>query len=153
VSHHDALERLVFFNQRQMKAHDGILQALELYGSPAIVSDRAGLRVVVSRRHDVQCLFAMAPHGPSLDVAGMVIYLRTSVEEIVVLHIAVAGRYSRTRRMSLNVVMALLRAVRAAAHRLRGVERLTMLYLPGRPFQISVGSRRTMEPARQEAMR
>jgi hypothetical protein len=139
-SHHRALEELVFFNPRQRDAEAGITEAVDLYGPPAIVSDETGLRVVVGKRNDVQCLFALAPAAAGLELAGIVIYLRISSEEIVVLHIGVADGYCRSRRSGLEVVSALVRTVRAAARRLRGVERLTMLYLQGRQFRIAIGA-------------
>ena len=52
-------------------------------------------------------------------------------QEVVVLHIGVAEAFCHSRRSGLEVVSALVRTVRAAARRLRGVERLTMLYLQG----------------------
>jgi hypothetical protein len=39
-------------------------------------------------------------------------------------------------------LMALLRTVREVAHRLRGVERLRLLYLCGRQFQVAIRSTR-----------
>jgi|SRR5215813_4204306 len=136
----DALEQLVFFNPRQSVAYSGIARAVEAYGMPAIVTDAAGLRVVVSRRDDVQCLFAMKVVTNDLQLAGMVMYLRTSPEEVTVLHVGVADRWTRSRRAGLEVVTALIRAVRAAAHRLRGVRRLSMVYLQGREFKVSLAS-------------
>ena len=144
-SHHRALEELVFFNPRQRDAEAAITEAVDLYGPPAIVSDEAGLYVVVGKRDDVQCLFALGPVDDddaegALELAGIVMYLRVSSKEIVVLHIGVAEAYCRSRRSGLEVVSALVRTVRAAARRLRGVERLTMLYLQGRQFRIAIGS-------------
>ena len=143
-AYHRELEELVFFNPRQRAAEAAITEAVDLYGPPAIVGDETGLRVVVGTRDDVQCLFALAParHATAgeLELAGIVMYLRISSEEIVVLHIGVAEAYCRSRRSGLEVVSALVRTVRAAARRLRGVERLTMLYLQGRQFRIAIGS-------------
>jgi len=142
-THHRALEELVFFNPRQRDSEAGITEAVDLYGPPAIVSDETGLHVVVGKRGDVQCLFALAPvdgEAEGLELAGIVMYLRVSGKEIVVLHIGVAAAYCRSRRSGLEVVSALVRTVRAAARRLRGVERLTMLYLQGRQFRIAIGS-------------
>jgi hypothetical protein len=154
-AYHRALEELVFFNPRQRDAEAGITEAVDLYGAPAIVEDETGLRVTVGKRDDAQCLFALAPTGhPSaaaargapaageLELAGIVMYLRISSEEIVVLHIGVADAHCRSRRSGLAVVSALVRTVRAAARRLRGVERLTMLYLQGRQFRIAIGAQR-----------
>ena len=143
-SHHRALEELVFFNPRQRNAEAAITDAVDRYGPPAIVSDEAGLHVVVGTRDDVQCLFALAPvedaAAGKLELAGIVMYLRVSSKEIVVLHIGVAEAFCRSRRSGLEVVSALVRTVRAAARRLRGVERLTMLYLQGRQFRIAIGA-------------
>jgi hypothetical protein len=138
-AHHRALEELVFFNPRQRAAEAAITEAVDLYGPPAIVDDETGLRVAVSKRDDVQCLFALAPKAGKLELAGMVMYLRISTQEMVVLHIGVADAYCRSRRSGLEVVSALVRTVRATARRLRGVERLTMLYLQGRQFRIAIG--------------
>ena len=141
AAYHRALEELVFFNPRQRDAEAGITEAVDLYGAPAIVEDETGLRVIVGKRDDVQCLFALAPSGHGgLELAGIVMYLRISSKEIVVLHIGVAEAHCRSRRSGLAVVSALVRTVRAAARRLRGVERLTMLYLQGRQFRIAIGS-------------
>ena len=142
-AYHRELEELVFFNPRQRDAEAAITEAVDLYGPPAIVGDETGLRVVVGKRDDVQCLFALAParhpKAGELELAGIVMYLRISSEEIVVLHIGVTEAFCRSRRSGLEVVSALVRTVRAAARRLRGVERLTMLYLQGRQFRIAIG--------------
>lgn len=138
--YHAALENLVFFNANQALAQDGIARAVETYGPPAIVAGPDGLRVVVCSRDDVQCLFALKRAGGGLQLAGMVMYLRTSIEEIAVLHLGVAQRWCRGRREGLEVVTVLIRAVRASAHRMRGVRRLSMVYLEGREFGVALGA-------------
>jgi hypothetical protein len=142
AAYHEALERLVFFNLRQREAESGITRVIDQYGAPTIVSDAAGIRVVVGHRHDVQCLFALAPARRGLALIGMVVYLRTSLDEILILHIAVSDRFSRNGRSGLQVLMALIRAVREVAHRLRGVERLRLPYLDGRQFEVAIKSSR-----------
>jgi hypothetical protein len=54
---------------------------------------------------------------------------------VLVLHIAVADRYGRR---ALEVVAGLVRTVRAAVGRIRGVERMTMLDLQGRELRITI---------------
>ena len=71
ATYHRALEELVFFNPRQRAAEAGITQAVDLYGTPALEDDGSGLRVVVGKRSDAQCLFALAdcdPELPSLQI-------------------------------------------------------------------------------------
>lgn len=140
-TYRDSLERLVFFNSRQREAESGITRVIDQYGAPAIVADAAGLHVVVEQRNDVQCLFALAPTR-GLPIAGMIVYLRISIEEILILHVAVSDRFSHNRQSGLQVLMALIRSVRDVAHRLRGVERLRLLYLHDRQFQIVIKSSR-----------
>ena len=140
---HEALERLVYFNRQQRRAKDAIVQVVETYGSLDIISSADGLRVAVSRRGDAQCLFAMNRRKGQLELAAGLIYLRTSPEDIVVLHIAVADTYGRNRRIALHLVLRLVRSVRAISHRLRGVRRVTVLYR-GNRFEMTL---KTSEPA------
>jgi len=131
ASHRGSLERLVYFNPRQHEAETSIAEVVDAYGTPAIVSDAAGLHVVVGRRPDAQCLFALATTTGGLTLAGMIVFLRVSVEEMLVLHVAVADGFGRNRRLSLEVVMTLVRSVRQVTQRLRGTKHLRMLHLPG----------------------
>ena len=126
-----ALERLMYFNPRQREAESGIADVVDAYGTPVIVDDAAGLHVAVDRRKDAQCLFALANTTAGLTLAGMIVFLRVSIEEMLVLHVAVADGFGRNRRLSLEVVMALVGSVRQVTQRLRGTKHLRLLYLPG----------------------
>lgn len=139
-SSRDALERLVFFNPNQFHMEGSITRALDLYGSPEIVSRDDGLAVTVSGCSDVQCLFALdrSPGSGTPLLAGMLVYLRTSIEEMLVVHVAVGDPYSRTRRTGLGVVIRLIRALRASARRLRGVQFIRFLYNDDRQYQIRI---------------
>jgi hypothetical protein len=139
ASYRGSLERLMYFNPRQHEAESGIEEVIDAYGTPMIVSDAAGLHVVVGRRQDAQCLFALASTTAGLTLAGMIVFLRVSIEEMLVLHVAVADGFGRNRRLSLEVVMALVRSVREVTHRLRGTKHLRMLYLPGGRHQLADG--------------
>ena len=134
-SAHEDLERLVFFNPNQLHSQADVLRALDLYGTPAIVVGPHGLHVTLSRCPDVQCLFATSGE----ELMGMLVYRRTSTEDVLVVHIAVADPYSRNRD-GLSVVIRLLRAVRASARRLRGVQRLRVFYRDGRQFGIPINA-------------
>lgn len=140
-SYRDALERLVFFNPNQLHMEGGITRAMDLYGSPEIASSPDGLSVTVSGCSDVQCLFAVdEASGRTPILAGMLVYLRTSREEMLVVHVAVGDPYSRTRRTGLGVVIRLIRALRASARRLRGVECIRFLYTDERQYQIRINA-------------
>lgn len=136
-SYRAALERAVFFNPAQRDSERGIAEGVELYGMPMIVSDAEGLYVVVSRRQDAQCLFALTSRTGPVTLAGVIVFLRTARDEMTVLHVAVADQIGRRRDSSLGAVVALVGAVRGIAHRLRGVKRLRMLYLRDQPVPVA----------------
>jgi len=130
ASYRGALERLMYFNPRQHELQTGIADVVDAYGTPIIVCDDAGLHVSVDRRPDAQCLFALTGTSAGLTLAGLIVFLRSSIEEMLVLHVAVADGFGRNRRLSLEVVLVLVGAVRDTAHRLRGTKHFRMLYLP-----------------------
>lgn len=127
----------MFFNPGQHESERGIAEGIEMYGTPMIVSDPEGLHIVVSRRQDAQCLFALTSRTGQVTLAGMIVFLRTSRDELTVLHVAVADQFGRHRAASLEVVVALVGAVRGIAHRLRGVKRLRLLYLRDRAVPVA----------------
>src|SRR5207237_596809 len=90
-SHRGALERLMYFNPRQHEAEIGIAGVVDAYGAPIIVDDGAGLRVTVGRRPDAQCLFALASTTAGLTLAGLIVFLRISIEEMLLLLAAFAS--------------------------------------------------------------
>lgn len=155
LSYRDALERLVFFNPNQLHMEGGITRAMDLYGSPEIASGPDGLSVTVSGCSEVQCLFAVdrADSRQPPAVAGMLVYLRTSLEEVLVVHVAVGDPYSRTRRTGLGVVIRLIRALRASARRLRGVECIRFLYTDERQYQIRINAGSGRSDERRVPMR
>jgi hypothetical protein len=136
-SYRSELERAVFFNPEQRGSERGIAEGVEIYGAPMIVSDAEGLHIVVSRRQDAQCLFALSARAGRVMLAGMIVFLRTSRDEVTVLHVAVADHFGRSRDASLAVVVAMVGAVRGIAHRLRGVKRLKLLYLRDRAVPVT----------------
>ena len=105
-----------------------IVRAIDEYGGLEIVAGADGLRMRVERHQEAQCLFALVSRKGRQELGGGLIYLRTNAEELVVVHIALADRYSRNRRVALRLIMRLVRSVRAAAKRLRGVNRVSVLY-------------------------
>jgi hypothetical protein len=136
ASYYEALERLAYFNRRQADKQGAIVKAIDQYGGLEIVSSDEGIRMRVKRHDQAQCLFALVCRKGRLELGGGLIYLRTSAEELVVLHVAVADRYSRHRRLGLRVLMRLVRAVCAAAKRLRGVHRVSLLYCDHRGVMV-----------------
>lgn len=138
AGYYEALERLAYFNRRQANKQGAIVKAIDEYGGLEIVAGADGLRMRVERYDEAQCLFALVCRKGRRELGGGLIYLRTNTEELVVVHIAVADRYSRNRKVALRLIIRLVRAVRAAAKRLRGVNRVSVLYRDDRQLAIDI---------------
>src|SRR4029450_9260348 len=88
--HRDELERLLFFNARQPRVRTGLIEALERFGTPAIEHHANLLRVTPGAGPDAQCLFAVSETDGLSQLLGVVVYVRTSMDTLTVLHVAVA---------------------------------------------------------------
>ncbi|HVU07775.1 MAG TPA: hypothetical protein VHG89_04445 [Verrucomicrobiae bacterium] len=123
-----ALEELLFFNPRQSRVRDGIVHSLEQFGHPRIeeTSDRLSVRVGES---EAQTIFAFDQDRPGNDPIGVVIFVRTSTAEMVVMHVAVHSDYQlQNRYADLGLGFILLEKVREIASRIVGVRQVTLHY-------------------------
>lgn len=122
-----SVERLLFFNQRQAERRAGIVSSVERYGRPRLTHAPDGLSVTLGDRDDAQCLFAAVRRRHQVVVAGVLVWVREPGGGIVIVHVALSRVFSRSRR-SLLVPLKLVRAVRAVARQLRGVESIRVAY-------------------------
>lgn len=131
TKHRLALESLLFFNARQERVLDGIVDVIEKFGSPQIVADGARMHVRVDGLTEVQSLFAVdAATGRPV---GIAIYVRADLESITVLHLGIAEEFSAGGfRANEHLLLRLLGELRRCSRRLKGVRRLELLYLPKR---------------------
>lgn len=130
---HRQLELLLFFNGRQDKVRGGIVDAIERYGAPEIVSDARGLRVRVAGPAEAQCLFAVEAHGSQCRPVGVVLYTRDSFERITVVHLVIAEPYAAGGAYaSEHLLLRLVQAVRRVARRTSGIRHVQLLYSQSR---------------------
>jgi hypothetical protein len=131
AAHRSRLEALVFFNASQTRVLDGIVDAIERFGSPEIVQEGDRLRVRVAGETGAQALFAVEGHsGKPL---GFAVYLRSDLEKIVVMHLGIDKEFSAGGPQSeTHLLFRLLRELRRSGRRLKGVRRLEVAYLSGR---------------------
>jgi hypothetical protein len=131
--HHRQLEALLFFNGRQDKVRRGIVDAIDRYGTPEIVSDAHGLRVRVAGPAEAQCVFAIEHIDRSSRPVGVILYTRDSFERITIMHLVVAepyaagGTYARE-----HLLLKLVQAVRRVARRTSGIRQVELLYSQSR---------------------
>ena len=132
--HRAALENLLFFNARQHRVLDGIKYSIERYGPPEVVEREGSLRVEVPTLPEVQSLFAVREQDGK--PVGVAVFARESPDRFVVLHVVVLSeRDGVATERDCRVLLRLLHEVRHAARRVRGVEKVELLYgkARGRP--------------------
>lgn len=123
------LEQLIFFNPGQKNALSAIVDSIDVYGEPIIYNDGEQLRVKVKNIDEVQTLFALDEER----LAGVLLYSRVSFERLVVIHIAVGEDYTwRGKLASKMLVMNMAQQLREIARRIKGIEKIRMMYGVGR---------------------
>lgn len=123
-----ALEELLFFNPRQSLVRDGIVNSLEHFGHPRLVESGDELAVKVGD-HEAQTLFAYDRGRSVPDPVGVVVFLRTSPEEIAIMHIAVHPDYAlQGKRAGSGLGITLIEKVKEIAARIVGIRRLIFVY-------------------------
>jgi hypothetical protein len=122
------LEDLLFFNPRQHLVRDGIINSLSHFGHPRLDETPAGLSVRVGD-HEAQTLFAFDRAGKSKAPVGVVVFLRTSPEEIAIMHVAVDDDYAlHGSEAGVGLGVTLVEKVKEIASRIVGIKRIMFFY-------------------------
>jgi hypothetical protein len=123
-----ALEELLFFNPRQYRVREGIVNSLGKFGHPQIEDTTNGLSVRVGD-HETQTLFAFDQDRRGGDPVGVVVFIRTSPAEIAIMHVAVHPDYAlQGRRAGLGLGLILIEKVKEIASRIVGVRQIVLHY-------------------------
>jgi hypothetical protein len=134
---HAVLERMLFFNDQQHTVRARVAAAVEQYGSLQIHDEGGLVRLRLERLPQAQALYCVLPDGRPV---GCIVYSRDAADRFLVLHVAVEPAY--TARGGLadggDILLKMVGAVRAAARRTRGVERVDLLYAAGRMRSLRV---------------
>lgn len=129
------LEQLLFFNPGQQLALRQIIDSVEKFGTPSIHREGGNLRVKVEKLDDVQTLFAMDEDA----LAGVLVYTRTSIDALAVLHIAVDHDYSSQGVLHQHLLaMRLISLLRHNARRIKGILHIRLMHSGNRVQKISV---------------
>ena len=123
-----ALEDMLFFNPRQSRVREGIINSLEHFGHPRVEETADGLSVRVGKI-EAQTLFAYDRDRGGSDPVGVVVFLRTSPAEIAIVHVAVHGDYAlRCRHAGVGLGVTLIEKVKEIASRIVGVTKIVFFY-------------------------
>jgi hypothetical protein len=140
VSYRDELERIVFFNPEQARVTAPLVDAVRRYGVPSIVEDEGTLRFRVPAFGRIQSLYALDEAEPPSRLAGVVMFVRESVDTMLLLHLAVHEAYAVGGPFDQAwVTPRLLAAVRRTCLQTRGLRTLRMLY----PHQAQINLEQT----------
>ena len=122
------LEDLLFFNPRQHLVRQGIINSLTQFGHPRVEDTADGLSVRVGE-HEAQTLFAFDRASEGKGPVGVVVFLRTSPEEIAIMHVAVDDDYAlQGTEAGVGLGVALVEKVKEIAARIVGVKRIVFFY-------------------------
>jgi hypothetical protein len=125
--HRADLENLLFFNSRQHRVLDGIKYSIARYGAPVLVEREGSLRVEVPTLPEVQSLFAVRTQDGK--PVGVAVFAREAPDRFVVLHVGVLpASDASSAAPECRLLLRLLHEVRHAARRVRGVEKVELLY-------------------------
>lgn len=128
-SHHDELTELVFFNRQQDRVREGIVDAIERYGVPELVTRSGTLRFTVGRLGEVQALYALDTSARRSRLAGVMLYARTAPDRVVLLHIGLSPEYSsRGPRSDALLALKLIEQLKKSCAAIKGVETIEILY-------------------------
>jgi len=131
-AHRDELESLLFFNPRQKKILAGINHSIKDFGLPSVHDENGLLRVQVEGLPGAQTIFALDHGVDPPKLAGVIVFLRPDVENLVLVHIAVAEDYARDgKHGDGHLVFRFVSELRAIARRLKGVEHVILKYSGG----------------------
>jgi hypothetical protein len=129
ASRYHELAELMFFNLRQDRFRDDIVNAIELYGLPEIVTTDQSLRFSVEKLGQVQSLYAFDGNAQTGRLAGAMVYARVSDEKIVLLHMGLADPYQTGGPLSHKMLaLKMIQQLKKVGKTLKGVHRLEILY-------------------------
>lgn len=141
ASHRDDLERLLFFNENQARASDGVTFVVERYGTPRIHVEEDRLRVVLDSSVETQSLFVITRIRGEFRPIGVIVYTRED-DELIVLFVAVDSDYSGRRiRGHGMLLMRMINQIKTIAMRVRGISRVLVYMGRATPTRINIRRR------------
>lgn len=127
----EAVENLVFLNPRQYRVRDGIVDALKKFGQPWL-EEKDGDIYLRAGDKDAQTLFAFDGSLMGGNPVGVVVFLRSSPTEMVIMHLAVHPDYAlQGRRGGLGLGLMLIEKVKEIASRIVGIRHIVLYYQQG----------------------
>ncbi len=139
TDYRDEVESLLFLNPDQHRVREAIVRVVEQFGVPLLVEENGRLRVRVKSGQEVQALFAVVPTPRKPRVGGVLVYTRSDLATLLVLHLAVTPDYSyHGRHHRDTVALQLVGKLREIGSRVKGVQTVRLLYGRGEARDLPV---------------
>jgi hypothetical protein len=124
ADYREDLEELLFFNPGQSSMVPAIMTSIEKYGQPQLRVENNKLLVRVEKLPDVQSLYALDEHK----LVGALIYCRSSIKHLELIHLAVAQDYSSHGHFANKLLLIrLINLLRTNSRRIKGVQSIGMI--------------------------
>jgi hypothetical protein len=141
-AYRDELERIVFFNPKQNRVRESLIDCVHRYGVPVVVAEAGTLRFRVPAFGLVQSLYALGEGEQPARLLGVAMFVRESRHSVLLLHLAVHEDYAADGvHAGAWVTPRLLAMVRSACQRVRGITSLRLLYPHAAQVKIRSGKR------------
>jgi len=124
----DDVEALFFFNPRQSLLIDKIRSTVHEHGTPEILNRDGHIWIGIPQK-EMQCLFALDRSTVGGGLVAVVLYLRTTLDCLSIVHLAVNEDYVNTGGTAVGVRM--IEQIRRIGRRINGVTRIELPYKPG----------------------
>jgi hypothetical protein len=135
----ESLENLLFFNPQQSQLMDKLVEIIEEYGSPQIRTEGDQLRIHLESFAELQTLYAFDGQNQGAKLIGIMVYVFSGDNRLVVLHLGVSEDYSVTGKFANEMLVSkFIMKLRSIAQKIKGINEIVLLYGTGRVKHIKL---------------
>lgn len=121
------LNKLLYFNDGQSSVRAGIIKAISRFGQPLISLNEQGSLFVRVEKFHTQTIYAFS--GLTNELVGVVVFVRSSKNQLSIAHLAVVPRYAHNGVCGKSyLTFTLLSEVRRIGHMIKGIEHVVVIY-------------------------
>jgi len=136
IEYRDDLERLFFFNHNQKSYASRITESVSEYAKPKLFEDYNEVSLEFEQRDLGQTLYIFDDDDISPELVGVLMYVRDSVEQITIVHIAMHEHCKIIfKKEAVNIVKIVLDEVFNVLSKIKGLERIR-IYYSNREFRV-----------------
>lgn len=125
----EELEQLLYFNPQQYRYEEDIIRIVDEMGMPKIVCEDEKLRIKIADNIETQNIYAFVRIENWEKLAGVILFLRQSLQRILILHVAVDEEYSMYGQYGSSLLaFQLIERVKSIASHIKGVQEIGFVY-------------------------